>query len=101
MQYIVNEDKFIKLNETGGILYVKEGAGVEVCTDGTPKEGTGVSIAALDNKQFAISADAIWVRSLRGKTIINFIACNISGGGGAVEITEADITEEDVESLFD
>ena len=100
MQYVVYDNVFTKLKETSGILYVKEGVGVEVCTDGEPKEGTGVSIAALENKQFAISADAIYVRSLRNKTIINFVECNISGGGGTAEITEADITEEDIEGLF-
>ena len=100
MQYTVYEGQFTKLAETSGILYVKEGTGVEVCTNDNPKEGTGVCIAALDNKQFAISADNIYVRSLRGRTVINFIACNITGGGGGTEITEADITEEDIESLF-
>jgi hypothetical protein len=99
-QYIVNPDKFVQIKETSGYIYVKEGSGIEICTN-NPVAGTGVVVLKSDNSAFPISADTIFIRALREKTYVNCVATKLeSGGGGGTDITEADITPEDIAGLF-
>ena len=95
-QYIVNPDKFVQIKETSGYIYVKEGSGVEICTNANPVAGTGVVVLKSDNSAFPISADTIFVRALREKTYVNCVATKPeSGGGGGGDVDFATDTEVD------
>jgi hypothetical protein len=94
-QYIVNPDKFVQIKETSGYIYVKEGSGIEICTN-NPVAGTGVVVLKSDNSAFPISADTIFVRALREKTYVNCVATKPeSGGGGGGDVDFATDTEVD------
>jgi hypothetical protein len=99
-QYYVNPDKFIKLKETSGYLYVSQGSGIEVCTDDNPVAGTGIVVLKSDNSAFKIAADKIYVRALREKNVINVVAVKAEGGGGGGGDEEF-VTDEEVEEMLD
>lgn len=100
-QYIVNPDKFIKLKETSGYLYVSQGSGIEVCTDDNPVAGTGIVVLKGESSAFKIAADKIFIRALRGKNLVNVVAAKADGGGGGGGGDEEFVTDEDVEEMLD
>lgn len=97
-QYIVNPDKFVKIAETNGYIYVSQGSGVEICT-ANPVAGTGVVVLKSDNSAFPISADAIYIRALREKTYVNCVATKPDSGGGGGETDFA--TDAEVDEMLD
>lgn len=92
-QYYVNPDKFVQIKETSGYIYVSQGSGIEICTE-NPVAGTGVVVLKTDTNAFQISADTIYVRALREKTIVNCVATKPNGGGGG-DVDFATDTEVD------
>jgi hypothetical protein len=96
-QYIVNPDKFVKISETSGYVYVSQGSGVEICTV-NPVAGTGVVVLKSDNSAFPIHADNIYIRALREKTYVNCVATKPDSGGGS----ETDFaTDQEVDEMLD
>jgi hypothetical protein len=99
-QYYVNPDKFVKIKETNGYIYVSQGSGIEICTD-NPVAGTGVVVLKTDTNAFPISADAIYVRALREKTVVNCVNAKVGGGGGGGGGDEEYATDADVDEMLD
>jgi hypothetical protein len=92
-QYYVNPDKFVQIKETNGYIYVSQGSGIEICTE-NPVAGTGVVVLKSDTNAFPISADTIYIRALREKTVVNCVATKPEGGGGG-DVDFATDTEVD------
>ena len=95
-QYYVNPDKFVQIKETSGYIYVSQGSGIEICTE-NPIAGTGVVVLKTDTNAFPISADTIYVRALREKTVVNCVATKPTGGGSDVDYA----TDTEVDEMLD
>lgn len=91
-QYYVNPDKFVQIKETNGYIYVSQGSGIEICTE-NPVAGTGVVVLKSDTNAFPISADTIYIRALREKTVVNCVATKPEGGGDVDYATDTEVDE--------
>jgi hypothetical protein len=61
--------------------------------------GTGVVVLKSDNAAFPISADTIFIRALREKTVVNCVATKPEGGGGGGDVDYA--TDGEVDEMLD